>query len=197
LTRLRIAELQPNNLSASFGVAEWEATDTEETVKKRADEALYLAKGEGRNRTRTLRLQRGKAVTESEFQMPVVDPWLFTGKFLACMTANLTVFKLRGYVDEHQGKILEVEQKRAVVRLGQRGMLSFLKPLESYMPVDVTFEFGDEPPANAPVHVNRRNHAQIGVSIRPSATEKDSEVFQIRAKKVFQDICSYFVGEVQ
>jgi diguanylate cyclase (GGDEF)-like protein/PAS domain S-box-containing protein len=197
LTRLRIEELQPNNLSASFGVAVWEPTDTDESLKKRADEALYLAKNEGRNRTRTLRLQRGKAVTESEFQLPVVDPWLFTGKFLACMTANLTVFKLRGYVNEHKGRVLEVEQKRAVVRLGHRGLLSFLQPLETYMPVDVTFEFGDEPPANAPVHVNRRNHAQIGVSIRPSATEKNSDLFQIRAKKVFQDICSYFVGEVQ
>lgn len=197
LTRLRIEELLPNHLTASFGVTEWEPTDSVETLTKRADEALYRAKHEGRNRTRSLRLQRGKAVTDSQFQMPASDPWTFTGTFVACMTANLTVFKLRSYVNENKGQVMSVEPKRAVIRLGQRGFFSFLQPPETNLPVDVTFEFGDEPPPNAPVHVNRRNHAQIGVTIRPAEKEKNSDVFQVRAKKVFQDICSYFVGEVQ
>lgn len=197
LTRLRIEELLPNHLTASFGVAEWNSADDVETLTKRADDALYRAKRDGRNRTRSLRIQRGKAVTDSQFQMPVTDPCTFSAKFLACMTANLTVFKLRSYVEEYKGTVVSVEPRRAVIRLGRRGLLSFWQSAETNMPIEVTFEFGDEAPHNAPVHAQRRNHAQIAVSIRPAGSEKSSETFQVRAKKVFREICSYFVGEVQ
>jgi diguanylate cyclase (GGDEF)-like protein/putative nucleotidyltransferase with HDIG domain len=197
LTRLRIEELQANHLTASFGVAEWHPTDDVETLTKRADDALYRAKREGRNRTRTLRIQRGKAVTDSQYQMPIADPWRFSGKFIACMTANLAVFKLRSYVDDHKGSIVSVEPKRAVIRLGHRSFWSRWQPPETTMPIEITFEFGDEAPHNAPVHAHRRNHAQIAVTIRPAGTEKSSEPFQVRARKAFQEICSYFAGEVQ
>jgi len=44
-------ESEKVKLSASFGVSQFRAGDTPETVLKRADDALYLAKRRGRNRT--------------------------------------------------------------------------------------------------------------------------------------------------
>lgn len=38
------------NMTASFGVAEWQLSDTEKSILKRADQALYEAKAQGRNR---------------------------------------------------------------------------------------------------------------------------------------------------
>lgn len=40
----------PHQVTMSFGVAEFSSTDTIETLIKRADDALYLAKEQGRNR---------------------------------------------------------------------------------------------------------------------------------------------------
>ncbi|MFL6656723.1 MAG: diguanylate cyclase domain-containing protein, partial [Massilia sp.] len=45
----RLAELPP--LTASFGVAQWQADETYAQLFERADRALYLAKQAGRNQT--------------------------------------------------------------------------------------------------------------------------------------------------
>lgn len=39
-----------HNLTASFGVAQWNASDTQESLISRADNALYLSKNNGRNK---------------------------------------------------------------------------------------------------------------------------------------------------
>jgi len=49
-TPVKISELQEISITASLGVAEYRSGDTSETVIKRADNALYQAKQNGRNR---------------------------------------------------------------------------------------------------------------------------------------------------
>ncbi len=47
----QLRDALPDGLTCSVGVAEWVAGEPTEALLKRADEALYRAKDEGRNRT--------------------------------------------------------------------------------------------------------------------------------------------------
>jgi two-component system, cell cycle response regulator len=53
ISNLRFPERHLSNVTCSFGVAEWEMTDTIDALLRRADMAMYHAKTSGRNRVVT------------------------------------------------------------------------------------------------------------------------------------------------
>ena len=113
--RTEHATLGRRRTTASFGVTQVQAGDTAETIVRRADRALYLAKDQGRNRV----IQLGAGTSEEE----PVRRWslwrrrktsspevLAEEDMVAPGPVTFALEKLRGFVADHQAVIKRTEE---------------------------------------------------------------------------------------
>jgi diguanylate cyclase (GGDEF)-like protein/PAS domain S-box-containing protein/putative nucleotidyltransferase with HDIG domain len=184
-------------VTASFGVAQAETGDTVESILRRADKALYQAKETGRNRSCALtkaELLAGDDEIDLDDE-PASKSFTYTGTFNACVAADMIVYKLGGFVNDAHAKLVEVSPKRAVVRLGNCGLLPIWGRSDAKRPVELVVEFGNDPP-NLPR--SRRVASQqvpVSVRIRPLGWVRSTKVFQARARRVMNIMRSYFAAE--
>ena len=200
--RLRIAVsrhdfngLMNSRVTASFGVTQAETGDSVESVFRRADKALYMAKQGGRNKTCSLTnadLLAGERPTK-ETSSDSGDPFLFTSSFLACVAADMIVYKLGGFVNDQRAALKEVSAKRAIIQLGSRGVLPLWGLSDDRRPVELTVEFGEEE-LSGRGGVRAARKVPIQVVIRPVGWVRKAEVFQSRARSVLKLLRSYFVA---
>ncbi|MFP6765216.1 MAG: diguanylate cyclase, partial [Planctomycetaceae bacterium] len=87
ISRARVVNSDEFQITASFGVAEIEPTDTPESVIERADKALYMSKRSGRNRSSRLTSEELKAADITQVTPPenVPDTFTFRHKLRACL----------------------------------------------------------------------------------------------------------------
>jgi hypothetical protein len=128
---------------------------------------------------------------EQETVPESTDPFLFTGSFLACIAADMIVYKLGGFVNDQKASLKEVTAKRALIRLGSRSILPIWGSADDCRPVELTVEFGDETTTRGS-RVTRK--VPIKVHIRPIGWVRKPEVFQTRACGVLKLLRSYFVA---
>lgn len=109
LSEIPHAALGNKRISASFGVTELEPCDSAESMLRRADRALLMAKQQGRNQV----VELGKG-------MENIKPrkkrwWSFAGlkpsalletKMTSKSSVDLTIEKLRGFVTDHHARIV-------------------------------------------------------------------------------------------
>lgn len=192
LCKIKLPELDDVQLTVSFGVAGAEHGDTVESLIRRADKALYLAKQLGRNRTCSLTSQEllnGEPLIEKRSQA-LGNEKLYVSKFRACVAAELMAYKLHGFVTEQKAKLLEATPQRAIIRLGQRGLLPFWGASAQRQPVRVEVEFG-QPKS----HIKRASHqVEVTVRISPIGWVRNAKVFKHRAGNIVQVLRSYFVA---
>lgn len=131
IERTPIPSLDGTNLTASFGVTEIQAGDTETTLVARADRALLRAKSSGRNQV----IQLGAGQQSSDAVdlpgRPVVNgkaSWLgwFRGappaavvesECLAAVPHAVAIQKLEGFISDHQADILEASESQVTLRI--------------------------------------------------------------------------------
>ncbi len=128
LNLCRMPQLKMGNrqVTASFGVTEIQPGDTPETMLRRADRALLLAKAKGRNCVvqlgagSTVKHQPGK--TKSRRCAADSNEKLLEKKLVTAVPIKMAVEKLRGFVADHDAKItsvdgnhicLEIEEQRS------------------------------------------------------------------------------------
>ncbi len=112
-------------VTASFGVAELQAGDTPETLIRRADRGLLMAKEQGRNQV----VQLGGDAVEAQ---KAESPWWFNFSIgrnsgvrgerrsagiidvtLACdVPMNVAIEKLRGFIADHDAKIVKTGDQK-------------------------------------------------------------------------------------
>lgn len=198
LCQLKIPALQGDRVTASFGVTAIEAGDSVDTLVQRADQALYRAKESGRNRTcfltnTVLAEEASEAERKRESK---TKSMMHTGTFHACVTSDMIIYKLAGFVDEHRAKLLDVTPERVTIRVGSRGLLPYWGATDERRPVHLTVEFGAE--QISPAATNRKSATRrtaIHIEIRPLGWIKDEEIFQHRAKGVMKDLRSFFAAD--
>ncbi|MCS7305331.1 MAG: diguanylate cyclase [Thermoguttaceae bacterium] len=101
------------SVTASFGVTQVQAGDTPETMLRRADRALLLAKSKGRNRV--VQLGAGTDGPEGSrlwnlFQhKPPEADILLQQRLRTPVPLSLAMEKLRGFVADHSGRILSAQ----------------------------------------------------------------------------------------
>ncbi len=191
----RIANLDDQRVSASFGVTEAENGDSVEGILRRADKALYTAKDSGRNQTcslTTAELMGGDEGSKSEIDD--TDPYRFTGSFSACTQADLIVYKLGGFVSDNSAKLLEVTPNRAVIRVGSRGLLPFWGATEEKQPIELQIEFGEDRSSKPGSRRGVSCQVQINILITPVGRIRNPDVFQTRAKNVLKCLKSFFAA---
>ena len=198
ISKTRIPELKERELTASFGVAQAEPGDSVESLLRRADKALYMAKDGGRNQTRTLTNAELLAGPAQEAAKPqTINPFLYQGTFFAFIAADMVVYKLGGFVNDQQAKLQEVTPKRTVFRLGSAGLLPYWGSTDERRPVEVELNFGEAELNARTGGRSRNNRVEVTIRIRPLGWIKDSKVFQARSYRVYKDLRAYFAAESQ
>jgi hypothetical protein len=182
-------------ITASFGVTQVESGDSIESIFRRADKALYLAKGTGRNRTVNLNSQEMAVAEAREIaDTKPNDPFLFQGSFQACIAADMIVYKLGGFVTDHNARLTEVTPKRAAVRIGSTGLLPFWGKSVDRQPVELVIEFGNENAAASRTQRVASKQVTVQVQVRPLGWISDPAIFDRRAHQVLRVLRSYFAA---
>jgi len=112
-------------VTASFGVTEFQAGDSAETILSRADRALLKAKDNGRNRV--VQLGAGKHIDWANKPQPK-RTWLswFGGHeaqeqndvdIITPVPIELAVEKLRGFIADHHAEILHVSESQLSLKV--------------------------------------------------------------------------------
>ena len=106
------SDLGDRRITASFGVTELQAGDNSETMLRRADRALLMAKEQGRNQVVQLGNGMEKQVRKKK--------WWWLGRFSAqpvletslstAVPIDIAIAKLRGFVSDHQAKIVSTKE---------------------------------------------------------------------------------------
>jgi len=196
LGRLGISELEGWPLTGSFGITQAVAGDGVDSVLCRADKALYSATRGGGDQT--------FFVSASEHPEPLLREsgpsgasFEFEAQFLACTAAEMIVYKLGGFVNEHDADLLEVTRERVRMRLGRCGLLSSWGKTNERRPVEVDLGLGSEAPLR---DVNGRkvksNQIRVTVKITPVGRVKDRDIFLERARYILKELSKYFLAEV-
>lgn len=179
-------------VTASFGVAEMNKGDSVESVLRRADKGLYMAKESGRNKTCSLtveELENGAATEVVDTE--ATNPFVRKTEFSAVVAEDMVVYKLGGFVNDNEARLLEVTPERTVIRLGRTGLLPFWGRSESSRPVLLVVELENAESARRAT----RGSSVIRVTARvtPLGWVRKSETFQARARRVLKTLRSYFV----
>ena len=190
-----IGGLKVGEITVSIGVAEIEPGDTTDSLLQRADKALYEAKETGRNRV--IQNPSADLATESapEPASPQEDdsePFCFHATFAACVAADMIVYKLGGFVNDNDAKLIEVTPSSATMQLGSRGLLPFWGSSDAKRPVRVQIQFGQRTESNDR-SISRM--IPIAVQVEPLGWTRNIPVFQERARQVTKTLRSYFAGE--
>jgi diguanylate cyclase (GGDEF)-like protein len=116
------AALEGRSITASFGVTEIQPGDTSETMLRRSDRGLLIAKEKGRNTV----VQLGAGASESE-EAPVFwgraatgGDCCFSTELHTPMPLSVLREKLIGFVADHQAKVLRQDDNGVIMRLENR-----------------------------------------------------------------------------
>ncbi len=192
LCTLRFPHIPQLLLTASFGVTQVERGDTVESVFRRADRALYASKNQGRNRTSSLTTAAQAAEQPEESEVRHSEEFICHHTFCAVTAADTVVYKLGGFVNDHDGVILDVTPQRVTIRLGVSGLLPFWGTARRRQPVRMELSFGEKVTWAGGRGTPRVN---IRVSIKPEGWIRDRQLFLERAHQVLRELKGYFSAD--
>lgn len=181
--------LRNSKMTASFGVTELQAGDTPESILERADQALYRAKSDGRNRV----VQLGKGVEKRDWRR---SSWFRWGTrketiLLKCMLkcsvpADLVAEKIRGFVSDNHAEVVSAENGSLVLSLDDRALPSQRR--KSDRPFAVSAEFDLKPSPEGGTFIDLTIKGKRG---RDRRQELDTE----RAQVIVRSLRGYLVAE--
>ena len=182
----------PNlQVTASFGVAEIQPGDSPDSLLKRADQGLYEAKRTGRNKTCCV--GGGEAAGPIESVTPTADPFLYESAFISCDASDVIVQKLSGFVNDNNGRVLSVEDKKVRISLGKQRLFFGWGKGSAKQPVQLELQLATPAKATGKRDVSRRR--EISVSVRPLGEPRDEAQFRQRAGQVVELLRSYCLAE--
>lgn len=191
IRRSALSDIDPLRVTVSVGIAEVEPGDTAESLFRRADRALLAAKADGRDRSTRLTGAEWKS-EDAAPEADESDPFVYSGAFVAVITFDMIVHKLRGFIDEHGARIKRVTSESVRLRVGRRNLLGgWGKSLER-QPVDLELLLGGVVQDRGSSASNRTN---LAYKVRPIGRPGSSEIFQHRARLVIRDLKQFFVTD--
>lgn len=199
ISKLKIPELKNRKITASLGVAVNEPGDAVADILSRADKALYQAKGDGRNLTRMYaneELDIETQIADVKKEAEQAEAFVYKGAFQAVVASDMLVYKLAGFVDDYQAKILEVNPERVVMRLGSRGVIPGWGSTDARRPVTIEVVIGKEEAPEPGKKRARAKRVEVLVTIRPVGWIRKQDVFQHRAANVFKYLKGYFIADM-
>jgi len=199
LSEMPQARLEGRAITASFGVTEVQPGDTPETMLRRADRALLMAKSKGRNMV--VQLGSGsdpdrKPASGARSRMPDL---LLEQDLITPVPVKIAVEKLRGFVADHEARIVSVEENnvRLEIRDGPDGWMRRRhdRPvtfcLEIRLQEELLHKSGAEPGREQDAATWTRIH--VAVSPLKTRDRRRSDVTD-RAREVLVSFRSYLMA---
>ena len=121
LSQMPQAKMQGHTITVSFGVTEIQPGDTPETMLRRADRALLMAKAKGRNTVVQLGTGAGEDPPEPKrgfwSATPSSPTLLIEQILLTPVPLQMAIEKLRGFVADHQATILAIDANQVQLEI--------------------------------------------------------------------------------
>lgn len=181
-------------VTASFGVTEVQPGDTPETILRRADRALLMAKSRGRNMV----VQLGAGNNGESIQKPVCRWWswspssqelIWREDLISPIPLDLAMEKLQGFIADHSGRIVHWDHHHLEIEIEDRNPLrtrrSADRPICFGLRVDLTEES---------TGVTQPSRTRLHLEVCPkSGRERRRREIVLRAQDLITSFHSYLM----
>lgn len=192
-------KIENRSVTASFGVTEIQPGDTAETMLRRADRALLMAKAKGRNQVVQLGMgsnsdqavrRKGWFWTERARPASVLEQDLVTPVPIA-----MTIEKLRGFVADHRAKIIAIDGNRVRLEIDdQPGPTRRRSDRSVTFVVDLRLE--EDAPARTDASAISRTRIHVTISPRKNRDRRRADMAD-RAREVLCSLRSYLMATAE
>jgi len=188
-------------LTASFGVTQLQSGDTPDTMLRRADRALLMAKEQGRDQV----VQLGDGMNSKQASSkwwnfgngraePIIEKNLTTA-----VPIDIAIEKLRGFVSDHHAKIISTRDNCVELEISSEKVSMHRRQADRAVLYRVELTLKEE-------HVERSNHLSttgglyvrtcIQISIRPKRkrSRRKADMAE-RARLLLQSLKSYLMAK--
>ena len=201
LAEMTHACLGNKGFTASFGVTELQAGDSPETMLRRSDRALLLAKEQGRNQVVQLGNGMEKEIKKNSWwkfaslrAQPVVDSTL-----TSAVPIDIAIEKLRGFVSDHKAKIISTKENSVELEVSSEMVSHDRRKGDRHVTFRVEMQFSE-------IRVERSNdlgfaageyaHTKVELKIRPKRGKKRRKADMAeRARLLQQSIKAYLMAK--
>ncbi len=193
VSKMKLAEMPGRGLTASLGVSRYEEGDSVDSLLRRADQALYLSKHGGRNRTNSLTLAQARGARENNDGPTDKDPLIFRAEFDALVSNDMVIYKLGGFITDNDTKLVKVTQTQVIMHVGRVSFIPYWGKDAASQPVELELNIGKRVGGHNPNAASC--NTKLTVQMKPRGWIRQPEIFQERAKQVFKDLRAFFVAE--
>ena len=208
LEKTPLPSLKNESVTASFGVTQFQAGDTDESVLARSDRALLKAKDNGRNRV----IQLGSGSDQIVVGEQPKSGWLSwfggaseekSGEFdiVTPVPVDLAIEKLRGFIADHGAEIIAVKENQVSIKVNATYTSGGRRRVDQRMAIEAqltlsdptsTPDGGDRPGKKSPSLTN------VHVNLRP-IRNRDRRGRDVTAcyRQVISSLRSYLMGELK
>jgi hypothetical protein len=201
LSQMPQPKLDGRTITASFGVTETQPGDTPETMLRRADRALLMAKSKGRNAVVQLgsgagaevdrRKKKGRRRRSQYSNLKMVQD------LVTPVPIQMAVEKLRGFAADHQAKVVSIDGNHVKLELDE-GSAILRRRSDRPMAFQVDLQFEEqqvEKPDREGTGPGRVVQTKIRVSVAPrkSRDRRRADVAS-RAREVLASFRSYLMA---
>lgn len=192
LSSTHFADQTDLRVTASFGVAEIHAGETLESVVTRADQALYEAKRQGRNRS-CLSQHHTDQKPQERVRKTTQPELLHSATIHTYVASDMLHLKLTGFVEEQKAKILAVDQKSVMLQLGSGSLFTgWSRASADRLPVKVLLEIGE---ATSEANQKGGKRQMLKLTIEPAGKCHDQELFRQRSLQVVDQLKSHLMAD--
>jgi diguanylate cyclase (GGDEF)-like protein/putative nucleotidyltransferase with HDIG domain len=173
-------DLGDERVTASFGVTELQGGDTAETMLRRADRALLLAKDTGRNKV--VQLGTGIADTQPERRKRSWWPWQSTAEsfqmqhaWVTSVPLRVAIEKLRGFIADHNAQVVTIEGNSLTLEVNESNDDRQRRAADRTVPLIVELKFFEEQvtmPSREGTSVAQRTRVEASISLKPSRNRR-------------------------
>ena len=125
LSQVPQPKMNGQSITVSFGVTEIQPGDTAETMLRRADRALLMAKENGRNQV--VQLGSGldakpeqRADDAAAGRQERARTWSFEQTLVTPVPTKMAIEKLRGFVADHEANILKIDGNQIQLEIAEK-----------------------------------------------------------------------------
>jgi diguanylate cyclase (GGDEF)-like protein/PAS domain S-box-containing protein len=196
-------KLNSRTISASFGVTEIQPGDTPETMLRRADRALLMAKAGGRNRV--VQLGSGSlgdsqgGLTGALQPAPAQSSRLLEEVLATPVPLKMALEKLRGFVADHQASIIQSDNHEVQLEIREKCTSLLRRLTDRPVTFQISLAFQEEYVAKEVASGKTagpgaiRTRIQVGIGVRNNRDRRRSDVLG-RAQQVLVSLRSYLMA---
>ena len=190
-------------VTASFGATETQAGDTAETMLNRADRALLMAKGAGRNMVVQLGAGGGDDKSPAsrrwwQFWHGVTHEPILEQHLVTAVPLKVAIEKLRGFVADHAAEIKSIEDSRILMHIHGDKSQAQRRGADRAVPLTLELAFAEEHVrggANPNGATGTITRTKIKVVMRPKRNRDRRRANPVnRARQLLTSLRSYLMA---